>query len=159
MRVSRTQRLSPAELDTVRTTLTANARRGLGQTEGDDLFLRSFSTLVLSVVAAADLKRSFLDQAQFDGLVDLALDELAQEREGMGPCHRALRRSAEVPESQHATAACAARTDRGRRRSRTGSRALRRTIRLSGAMHSIQPGTSRCAPSPCPERALGRPRG
>ena len=96
--IYRTPRLSPSELDTVRETLSTNARRGLGKTASDDLYLRSFSVLVLSVVAAADLKQSFLDQARFDGLVDLALDALAQERDLRGYTDKGW---------AHATAHCA----------------------------------------------------
>ena len=98
MWIYRNPRLSPSELDTVREALSANARRGLGKTGGDDLYLRSFSVLVLSVVAAADLKQSFLDQSQFDALVDLALDALAQERDLRGYTDKGW---------AHATAHCA----------------------------------------------------
>jgi len=78
------QRLDAAGLEQLRTTLVANARRGLGEPESDGLFLRSFSTLALSVFAAADLKRPFLSQPQFDELLDLALAGLAGERDLRG---------------------------------------------------------------------------
>lgn len=82
--VYRDQRLDAAELNQLRATLTANARRGLGEAVGDGLFLRSFSILALAVVAAEDLKRPFLDSQQFDGLVELATDELGNERDLRG---------------------------------------------------------------------------
>jgi hypothetical protein len=77
-------RLDAAALEQLRTTLAANARRGLGEPEGDGLFLRSFSTLALSVLAATDLKHPFLSQPQFDELLDLAMTELAGERDLRG---------------------------------------------------------------------------
>ena len=77
-------RLDAAGLEQLRTTLMANARRGLGEPESDGLFLRSFSTLALSVLAATDLKRPFLSQPQFDELLDLAVAELAGERDLRG---------------------------------------------------------------------------
>lgn len=78
------KRLTDPELDVVLETLVLNARKGLGSSGGDLLYLRSFSILALSVFAAADLKQPFLDQRRFDELLDLALDELAQERDLRG---------------------------------------------------------------------------
>lgn len=77
-------RLDAAGLEQLRNTLVGNARRGLGEPENDGLFLRSFSILALSVLAATDLKRPFLTQAQFDELLDLALAELWGERDLRG---------------------------------------------------------------------------
>ncbi|HEY6824528.1 MAG TPA: DUF2785 domain-containing protein [Steroidobacteraceae bacterium] len=82
--VYREQRLDAAELDQLRGTLAANARHGLGEAAGDGLFLRSFSLLALAVLAAEDAKRPFLDAQKFDGLIELALDELARERDLRG---------------------------------------------------------------------------
>jgi Protein of unknown function (DUF2785) len=76
--------LDPANLEELRTQLAANARRGLGEGESDGLFLRSFSMLALSVLAATDLKRPFLSQRQFDELVDPGLAELTGERDLRG---------------------------------------------------------------------------
>jgi Protein of unknown function (DUF2785) len=73
--------LDPAALEQLRSTLVANARRGLGEEESDQLFVRSFSTLALSVLAAEDLKRPYLDQRRFDELLEFALAELAGERD------------------------------------------------------------------------------
>ena len=82
--VYREQRLDAAELNQLRATLSANARRGLGEASGDGLFLRSFSILALAVLAAEDLKKPFLDSQPFDGLVDLAIEELGGERDLRG---------------------------------------------------------------------------
>jgi hypothetical protein len=82
--VYREQRLDAAELNQLRATLTANARRGLGDAPGDGLFLRSFSILALAVLAAEDVKEPFLDSQQFDGLVDLGVEELGSERDLRG---------------------------------------------------------------------------
>jgi hypothetical protein len=82
--VYREQRLDAAELNQLRATLSANARRGLGEASGDGLFLRSFSILALAVLAAEDLKKPFLDSQPFDGLVDLAIEELGSERDLRG---------------------------------------------------------------------------
>jgi hypothetical protein len=82
--VYREQRFDAAELNPLRATLAANARQGLGDEPGDGLFLRSFSTLALAVLAAEDLKKPFLDSQQFDGLVDLAIAELGNERDLRG---------------------------------------------------------------------------
>ena len=82
--VYRDPRLNSAELDNLRATLEANARRGLGEGESDGLFLRSFSTLGLSVLAAADLKHPFLESRQFDALVELGIDQLGRERDLRG---------------------------------------------------------------------------
>lgn len=78
------RRLDAGELDRLRSRLAANAKRGLGEGEGDGLFLRSFSTLTLSVLAAADLKQPFLDPQHFDGLVELGIEGLVGERDLRG---------------------------------------------------------------------------
>ena len=78
------ERLDADELEQLRVTLAANARRGLGEKEGDRLFLRSFSILALSVLAAEDLKKPFLDSRQFDALMDLAIEELDREHDLRG---------------------------------------------------------------------------
>jgi Protein of unknown function (DUF2785) len=82
--VYRKELLNPTELGRLRMALSANARQGLGETTGDGLFLRSFSLLALALLAAEDLKRPFLDAQQFDALLDLAVAELASERDLRG---------------------------------------------------------------------------
>ena len=78
------QRLDAGERAELLAVMTANARRGLGEPEGDGLFLRSFSALALSLFAAADFKRPTLDPAQFDSQVDLGTLLLAGERDLRG---------------------------------------------------------------------------
>jgi hypothetical protein len=78
------RRLEAGELERLRATLATNAKRGLGEAEGEGLFLRSFSTLALSVLAAADLKQPFLTAQQFDGLVELSVEGLVGERDLRG---------------------------------------------------------------------------
>jgi len=82
--VYRDQRLSAAQLNELRGVLMHNARLGLGNGEDDSLFLRSFSDLVLSVLAAEDLRAPFLDGAAFNALVDLGVESLQQERDLRG---------------------------------------------------------------------------
>ncbi len=82
--IYRDQRLSPAELDELRVVLMRNALHGLGNSEDDSLFLRSFSDLALSVLAAQDLRASFLGSTAFNALVDLGLRSLQQERDLRG---------------------------------------------------------------------------
>ena len=97
--VYRDQRLAPGELNQLRVILLSNAVRGLGHVEDDSLFLRSFSVLVLAVLAAQDLKGPFLDATSFNDLVDLGVHSLAEERDLRGY----------VPQKGwgHATAHCA----------------------------------------------------
>lgn len=82
--VYRDQRLEPAELNQLRVILVRNAARGLGHIEDDSLFVRSFSLLVLSVLAAQDLNVPFLDATAFNDLVDLGVHSLADERDLRG---------------------------------------------------------------------------
>jgi hypothetical protein len=97
--VYRDQRLAPGELNQLRVILVSKAVRGLGHVEDDSLFLRSFSVLVLSVLAAQDLRGPFLDATSFNDLVDLGVHSLTQERDLRGY----------VPQKGwgHATAHCA----------------------------------------------------
>jgi Protein of unknown function (DUF2785) len=78
------QRLDIRDLNRLLEVLVTNARRGLGDAEGDGLFLRSFSTLALSVVTAEDLRRPFLSETQLEALVDLGIEQLARERDLRG---------------------------------------------------------------------------
>jgi hypothetical protein len=78
------RRLDCADLGRLRAVLVAGAREGLGSAEGDGLFLRSFSMLALSVLAAADLETPCLDADAFGGLLDAGLDALSQERDLRG---------------------------------------------------------------------------
>jgi Protein of unknown function (DUF2785) len=78
------RRLDARDLNRLLDVLVTNARHGLGDAQGDGLFLRSFSTLVLSVVAAQDLRQPFLSQRQFEALLNLGIEQLARERDLRG---------------------------------------------------------------------------
>lgn len=78
------QCLDGVQRDRLVSELTSNARRQLGEDEGDALFGRSFSALALSLFAAADLKRPTLSGAQIASLVDLGTELLARERDLRG---------------------------------------------------------------------------
>jgi hypothetical protein len=82
--VYRDERLTPGELNQLRVVLAESAVSRLGSRAGDSLFLRSFSVLVLSVLAAEDLKTPFLDATAFNDLVDLGVRSLSEERDLRG---------------------------------------------------------------------------
>jgi hypothetical protein len=82
--VYRDQLLQPAQLEALRARLSENAVYQLGTGDDDSLFLRSFSLLALSVLAAEDLRRPFLDRATFDAMLALGLQALARERDLRG---------------------------------------------------------------------------
>ena len=82
--IYRDQRLAPDELNRLRVILMRNAVYRLGHIEDDSLFLRSFSILVLSVLAAQDLRVPFLDAMGFDDLLDLGAHSLTDERDLRG---------------------------------------------------------------------------
>ncbi len=78
------QLLTPPQLEQLRAQLARNAVHGLGGARDDSLFLRSFSILALSVLAAEDLQKPFLSQEHYAGLVDLGIQSLTQERDLRG---------------------------------------------------------------------------
>ena len=78
------QLLSAAQLEQLRGQLASNAVLGLGGTGDDSLFLRSFSILALSVLAAEDLQKPFLTPEHYAGLVDLGIQSLTRERDLRG---------------------------------------------------------------------------
>jgi hypothetical protein len=59
----------------------ANLLVGLGGTGSDTLFLRAFSALDLSILAALDNQHPFLDDAELAGLLSAALAYLAGEKD------------------------------------------------------------------------------
>jgi hypothetical protein len=97
--VYRDHALSAPQLHALFEVLLTNARQGLGGTENDTLFLRSFSILSLTLFAASDLHQPTLDTAQFDALLELGTQALTSERDLRGY----------VPDKGwgHATAHCA----------------------------------------------------
>jgi hypothetical protein len=78
------ERLAPGELNQLRVVLAGNAAYRLGSAGEDSRFLRSFSILVLSVLAAEDLKTTSLDATTFNDLVDLGARALCEERDLRG---------------------------------------------------------------------------
>jgi hypothetical protein len=82
--VYRDQALSTAQLQKLQERLELNAVSSLGHTDDDTLFLRSFSILALSVLAAEDLQKPFLTQEGYASLVDLGVRSLTQERDLRG---------------------------------------------------------------------------
>jgi hypothetical protein len=61
-----------------------NLLKGLGQGESDGVFLRSFSALHLAQVAARDVKRPFLTEAERKELVQASCRVLREERDRRG---------------------------------------------------------------------------
>lgn len=82
--IYRDQLLTATQLEELQTQLEHNAVHGLGAAGDDSLFLRSFSILVLSVLAAEDLQRPFLNEERYARLLDLGVQSLTQERDLRG---------------------------------------------------------------------------
>jgi hypothetical protein len=76
--------LGPDDVRTIAKTLQANLDRGIGGPEGDGVLLRSFSALVLSVIAARDNADPFLTQDEYQALLENALTYFARERDLRG---------------------------------------------------------------------------
>jgi hypothetical protein len=82
--IYRDQLLSGPQLQQLQAQLTPNTEIGLGHTDDDTLFLRSFSILALSLLAAEDLQRPFLSDVQYTELVNVGVRSLTQERDLRG---------------------------------------------------------------------------
>jgi uncharacterized protein DUF2785 len=82
--VYRDERLKPTELAALREKLAGMARAGLGEPESDRTFGRSFALLCLSVLAAEDLRKPFMDNESFAALLSLGLESLAREQDLRG---------------------------------------------------------------------------
>ena len=80
----RDKRLSDAEVRKLLATWVANLRLGLGEEGTDSVLRRSFSALCLSIVAALDNARPFLERSEFASLLRAALDYLAGEKDVRG---------------------------------------------------------------------------
>ena len=76
--------LGPADLRSIVQTLQGNLRRGIGGPESDQVLLRSFSALTLSVIASRDNADPFMTAAEYQGLLDAALAYLREERDLRG---------------------------------------------------------------------------
>ena len=62
----------------------ANLRQGIGEKGTDSVLKRSFSALMLSIVAALDNEELFLDRKEFDALLQAALAYLRDEKDTRG---------------------------------------------------------------------------
>jgi hypothetical protein len=82
--VYRKKRLQPEERRTLVAELSANLRRGIGETGNDSVLLRSFSALDLSILAALEVQDPVLDEPGYRRLVDDALGYLRDERDLRG---------------------------------------------------------------------------
>jgi len=76
--------LKPEERRELVACLSANLRRGIGETGTDSVLLRSFSALDLSVLAALEDEQPALDDAGYRRLLDDALAYLRDERDLRG---------------------------------------------------------------------------
>jgi hypothetical protein len=76
--------IEPAALRPLVATLTANLTADIGSAGTDAVLKRSFSALVLSVVAARDNAASFLTEAEYRDLLDRAIAYLGAERDVRG---------------------------------------------------------------------------
>ncbi len=76
--------LKPEERRDLVARLSANLRRGIGETGTDSVLLRTFSALDLSVLAALEDREPALDEAGYRRLLDDALAYLRDERDLRG---------------------------------------------------------------------------
>lgn len=82
--IYRDRALSPEVLRGLLASWQKNLEAGLGQTGTDAVFLRSFSALNLSVLAALDNAAPFLTQEEFDSLLSASLAYLSGEKDTRG---------------------------------------------------------------------------
>ena len=82
--VYRKRLLQPEERRALVAALSANLRRGIGESGSDSVLLRSFSALDLSLFAALELVDPALDDAGYRRLLDDALAYLKDERDLRG---------------------------------------------------------------------------
>jgi hypothetical protein len=82
--IYRDGKLSTPELEALRRKLQANLKIGLGKTSDDSIFLRSFSALDLSILAAYETKTPYLSPDAFRDLLNATLDYLAGEKDLRG---------------------------------------------------------------------------
>jgi hypothetical protein len=79
--IYRDRRVSEKVLHELLRAWSANLQAGLGGTGSDKLFLRTFSALDLSLLAALDNQHPFLDDAEYADLLSAALGYLAGEKD------------------------------------------------------------------------------
>ena len=82
--IYRQKLLGPTELEPMLATLEGNLARGIGATGGDGVLRRSFSALMLSVVAARENEAPFMTDAQFRHLLDAGITYVHDERDLRG---------------------------------------------------------------------------
>jgi hypothetical protein len=82
--VYRDHLLSAEQLEALRLKLSPGMTAHLGEAENDTVFLRSFSALYLSILAAEDLRHPFLSPPAFKQTLDLALQSYAREKDLRG---------------------------------------------------------------------------
>lgn len=82
--VYRERRVDVATLRGFASRLEARMRAGAGTAASDATLSRSFAALVLSIVAAADLREPIFDDVQYASLLNGALSNLARERDTRG---------------------------------------------------------------------------
>lgn len=76
--------VEPPDLRRLLSLWSANLKTGVGSSGDDGVFLRSFSALDLSLLAARDLQTPYLEPAELKALLDAALSYLAAERDLRG---------------------------------------------------------------------------
>ncbi len=82
--VYRDARLTPEELRALTARLRANLKAGLGETDNDTVFLRSFSALTLVVMVAQDARASFLTPEELGAVLEDTVAYAAAERDLRG---------------------------------------------------------------------------
>lgn len=82
--IVRDQHYAPDELRQLIGTLTVNLRYFIGDTDTDTVLLRSFSALILSLIAYYDVQTPFLTSDEIHHLLDHALTYLAEEQDLRG---------------------------------------------------------------------------
>ncbi|MCU0498814.1 MAG: DUF2785 domain-containing protein [Anaerolineae bacterium] len=82
--IVRDQHYGAAELRALIDTLTANLRYFIRDIDTDTVLLRSFSALILSLIAYYDVQAPFLTVEELQSLLDHALTYLAEERDLRG---------------------------------------------------------------------------
>ncbi|MBK9963361.1 MAG: DUF2785 domain-containing protein [Holophagales bacterium] len=73
-----------ADLESLRLRLQAGLKKGLGETSGDSAYGRSFSAIGLAILSATDLKKPWLGQEAFDGLLTASTGYLTTEKDLRG---------------------------------------------------------------------------
>jgi hypothetical protein len=81
------ERYSAAEVRAHVQELLANLEKGIGETESDSVFLRTFSILFLAEIVHNDNKHSFLEKADIQTIFEKGIAYLATEKDPRGFIH------------------------------------------------------------------------